>query len=232
MKSILTQSALDALSEKFHILDTVHPELPGPNDRIRNSPTEMDLLAVIHHADPTKVQIGEKQVGEGEVPLLQLTRGRAVPLAAVNEQGNQIKDVQDAVVHVVNKGPKVQKKRRIADGANGFNHAPKKLREDHNTSGYVSVGTGGNSLVVIQELFEQSTLNVEAEAAEAICLHGQIAIVEVVEAAHSSELDSSHDSSANDEDNEITSIVRSFVPPPLIMTAAIATTVIASAISA
>nr|GEV49614.1 transposase (putative), gypsy type [Tanacetum cinerariifolium] len=39
MKSVLTQSALDALSEKFHILDTVHPELPGPNDRIRNSPT-------------------------------------------------------------------------------------------------------------------------------------------------------------------------------------------------
>ncbi|GKB45675.1 hypothetical protein Tco_0896428 [Tanacetum coccineum] len=36
MKSILTQSALDALCEKFHIPD-VHPELPGRNDRIRNS---------------------------------------------------------------------------------------------------------------------------------------------------------------------------------------------------
>ncbi|GJZ33895.1 hypothetical protein Tco_0579331 [Tanacetum coccineum] len=40
MKSILTQSALDALCEKFHIPCTVHPELPGRNDRIRNSPTE------------------------------------------------------------------------------------------------------------------------------------------------------------------------------------------------
>ncbi|GJY35383.1 hypothetical protein Tco_0420761 [Tanacetum coccineum] len=39
MKSVLTQSALDALCEKFHIPDTVHPKLPGPNDRIRNSPT-------------------------------------------------------------------------------------------------------------------------------------------------------------------------------------------------
>ncbi|GJZ99565.1 hypothetical protein Tco_0672116 [Tanacetum coccineum] len=38
MKSVLTQSALDALCEKFHIPDVVHPELPGRNDRIRNSP--------------------------------------------------------------------------------------------------------------------------------------------------------------------------------------------------
>ncbi|GKB04912.1 hypothetical protein Tco_0833107, partial [Tanacetum coccineum] len=39
VKSILTQSALDALCEKFHIPHTVHPELPGRNSRIRNSPT-------------------------------------------------------------------------------------------------------------------------------------------------------------------------------------------------
>nr|GFB11952.1 hypothetical protein [Tanacetum cinerariifolium] len=39
MKSILSQSALDVLCEKFHIPDTVHPELTGHNDRIRNSPT-------------------------------------------------------------------------------------------------------------------------------------------------------------------------------------------------
>ncbi|GKA92632.1 hypothetical protein Tco_0814557 [Tanacetum coccineum] len=38
MKSVLTQSTLDALCERFHIPDVVHPELPGHNDRIRNSP--------------------------------------------------------------------------------------------------------------------------------------------------------------------------------------------------
>ncbi|GKC54986.1 hypothetical protein Tco_1077731 [Tanacetum coccineum] len=43
MKSVLTQSALDALCERFHIPDVVHPELPGRNDRIRNSP--VDILA-------------------------------------------------------------------------------------------------------------------------------------------------------------------------------------------
>ncbi|GKG52370.1 hypothetical protein Tco_0547245, partial [Tanacetum coccineum] len=38
MRSILTQPTLDALCEKFHIPDIVHPELPGRNDRIGNSP--------------------------------------------------------------------------------------------------------------------------------------------------------------------------------------------------
>nr|GEV91263.1 hypothetical protein [Tanacetum cinerariifolium] len=41
MKSILTQSALDALCKKFNIYDIVHSELPGPHDRIRNSPTDI-----------------------------------------------------------------------------------------------------------------------------------------------------------------------------------------------
>nr|GEY30489.1 hypothetical protein [Tanacetum cinerariifolium] len=39
LKFVLTQSALDALCEKFYIPDVVYPELPGPNARIRNSPT-------------------------------------------------------------------------------------------------------------------------------------------------------------------------------------------------
>nr|GEW99202.1 hypothetical protein [Tanacetum cinerariifolium] len=95
MKSVLTQSALDAFCEKLHIPDVVHPELPGRNDRIRKVMlvksvfiAEMDLFAFINHADPTKVQIRERDVAEGEVPLLQLTRGRIVPLAGVDDQGN------------------------------------------------------------------------------------------------------------------------------------------------
>ncbi|GKE64033.1 hypothetical protein Tco_1518194 [Tanacetum coccineum] len=41
MKSVLTQSTLDALCEKFRIPDVVHPELPSRNDRIRNSPADI-----------------------------------------------------------------------------------------------------------------------------------------------------------------------------------------------
>ncbi|GJS41225.1 hypothetical protein Tco_0566268 [Tanacetum coccineum] len=47
MKSVLTQSALDALCERFHIPDVVHLELPGRNDRIRNSPAGFTLIQKI-----------------------------------------------------------------------------------------------------------------------------------------------------------------------------------------
>nr|GFA49565.1 hypothetical protein [Tanacetum cinerariifolium] len=40
MEYVLTQCASDALCEKFHISDTVHPELPGSKDMTRNSPTD------------------------------------------------------------------------------------------------------------------------------------------------------------------------------------------------
>ncbi|GKB26159.1 hypothetical protein Tco_0865560 [Tanacetum coccineum] len=36
---VVVEDLSDALCEKFHIPDTVHPELPGRNNRIRNSPT-------------------------------------------------------------------------------------------------------------------------------------------------------------------------------------------------
>ncbi|GJV91020.1 hypothetical protein Tco_1538833 [Tanacetum coccineum] len=38
LKSTLTQTALDAFCYKYHVLDYVHHELPGPNQSIRNSP--------------------------------------------------------------------------------------------------------------------------------------------------------------------------------------------------
>nr|GFC96877.1 hypothetical protein [Tanacetum cinerariifolium] len=59
------------------------------------------LFAFINHADPTKVWIEEREVREGEVTLLQLTMGRVVPLAGVNNQGNA--NVQGASNDNVNK---------------------------------------------------------------------------------------------------------------------------------
>ncbi|GKA12901.1 hypothetical protein Tco_0692447 [Tanacetum coccineum] len=38
LKSTLTQTALDAFCQKYHIRDSVHPELPGLNQSIRNNP--------------------------------------------------------------------------------------------------------------------------------------------------------------------------------------------------
>ncbi|GKD53447.1 hypothetical protein Tco_1286834 [Tanacetum coccineum] len=324
MKSSLTQSALDALCEKFHISRIVHPELPGRNQRIHNSPTGkigvytrffdfanyriqlshffvdileyfqinlsqlsviaaakvshfeilcrvhgfvptvgnflcdflathpapfqkfpesflclvgisryyelddnvylifladddegMDLFAFINHADPTKVRIGEKKIKEGQVPLLESTRGRVVPLAGVNEQGNQNDNVQDVGAHVVqDDGVNIVVDEEIETAAA---EKPKKLREDHGTFADVGANTGEKSLVAIHELFDQSTLNVETQhPTERFVISS----------------DSSHHSSTNVADDEVTSIIKSPVPPPPIMTASIATTAIAGATSA
>ncbi|GJV27049.1 hypothetical protein Tco_1383497 [Tanacetum coccineum] len=51
------------------------------NERKESCSKELDLFALINHADPTNVRIGEKQIEEGQVPLLESTRGRVVPLA-------------------------------------------------------------------------------------------------------------------------------------------------------
>nr|GEY29129.1 hypothetical protein [Tanacetum cinerariifolium] len=172
-KSILTQYALDALCEKYHIPDTVHLELPGPNARIHNSPTEMDLFAFIYYVDPTKVKIGEREVREGEVSLLELTMGRVVPISSVNDQGNQNEVVEEAedpnekVLLMVRKFL-LKKRRRKSDGASGSNHPLRKLMADHGTSGDVGASTCGKCLAAIQELFEQSTLNAEISVTAAV----------------------------------------------------------------
>ncbi|GKG56394.1 hypothetical protein Tco_0579718, partial [Tanacetum coccineum] len=41
---------------------------------------EMDLFAFIRHSDPTKVRVGERNLAEREVKLLEMTEGRTVPL--------------------------------------------------------------------------------------------------------------------------------------------------------
>ncbi|GJV33087.1 hypothetical protein Tco_1393487 [Tanacetum coccineum] len=73
----------------FEFDDYVYPVFLIDDDE------EMDLFAFINHADPTKVRVGEKQIEEGQTPLLESTRGRLVPLASVDDQGDQNDDVQD-----------------------------------------------------------------------------------------------------------------------------------------
>nr|GEV91414.1 hypothetical protein [Tanacetum cinerariifolium] len=75
--------------------------LPFKESQRDGSRPEMYLFAFINHADPTKLRIGEKQIREGQVSLLESTRGRVVSLAGVNKQGNQNDNVQDVAAHVV-----------------------------------------------------------------------------------------------------------------------------------
>ncbi|GKC99693.1 hypothetical protein Tco_1169968 [Tanacetum coccineum] len=365
MKSILTQSALDVLCEKFHIPDTVHPELPGRNDRIHNSPTikslsviavtkvdasifplvfpwhtnktlrkdphptpiefnadlceylannpapfrkfsepflclsryydldencystfwtdddeggcalfaffdllscdsiclfslyaKMDLFAFINHVDPTKVRIEERM---GVVPDVGNQNKDAQDAKNNIIQGNAAEDqeipidtgvirIDDIVSATVAEKPKVQKRRRKADSASGSNHPPKKLKEDHGTFDDVGASTGGKSLAAIQELFEQSTLNVEVGVTAVATVpfvtssvtptpeRGDdrptdfVSVGNLLTQRPSKRFvissDSSHDSSTNATDDEVTSIVRSFVSSPPLMIATTATKVV------
>ncbi|GKB96073.1 hypothetical protein Tco_0982210 [Tanacetum coccineum] len=160
--------------QEYHIPDAVHPELPTPNQSIHDSPVEMDLFAFIRHADPTKVWIGERQIEEGQVPLLESIEGRVIPLAGRNEQGGQDDNVEVVWPHDLNeegdddvqaaatdKPKETRKKKKVAGGASGSNLPPKKLREDHGASGDAGASTAGKSLVALQGLLEHSTLAVE-----------------------------------------------------------------------
>ncbi|GJY07478.1 hypothetical protein Tco_0374532 [Tanacetum coccineum] len=406
IKSVLTPSALDALCERFHISDVVHPELPGRNDRILNSPAgkigvysrffnfsnyrvplsqflvdvldyfqinlsqlsviatakvshfeilcrvhgfvptvdsavfplniplhhskslrtdphptpaefnvdvcnfladnlasfrklpepflcfigisryydleencyptfwddedqEMDLFAFIRHADPMKVKIGEREAREGEVPLLELTKKRVVPLVVVNVQGNQESVIQEKNADAVNEddvdaaaaghsgeGGHVIRPRNLEKGKLSMVLVvlaipPKKLREDHGAFGNIGASIGGKSLAAIQELFEQSTLNVDVGVTTAATIPFVTSSVTSTPECEGGDYmdfvtgpnmrtqklakrfvissDSAHDSNANAADDEVTSVVRSSVLDPAVLTTAVATTVVVDA---
>nr|GEX51716.1 hypothetical protein [Tanacetum cinerariifolium] len=187
---------LDALCKKFHIHDVVHPELSGRNDRICNTHAEMDLFAFINHADLTKVRIRERVVAKGE----------GASNDDVNKEGNY-------AAKWIRLSRRVRKKRKAADGASGSGLPPKKLREYYGTSG-IGTSTGGKFVAAIQSLLEGGTLAVEVG----------------VTTSHPAKRfvissDSAHDFNANAADDEVTSIVRSFVPPPPVLTVDVATTI-------
>nr|GEX56727.1 hypothetical protein [Tanacetum cinerariifolium] len=192
IESILTQSGLDALCEKFHIPPTVHPELPGHNSRIRN---KIDLFAFINHADPTKVRIREREGAGNDI---------------VNEEGGEaaVADQTEQSDH------KVRKMRKADDGANGFVLPPKNLKEDHGASGDVGASTVGISLAALQGLLDSITLAVEPALERFVVLSN-----------------SSHHSSTNAADDEVTSVARSSIPPLYVLTAVVSTTIIADATS-
>ncbi|GJR84405.1 hypothetical protein Tco_0155190 [Tanacetum coccineum] len=196
------------------------------------------FFAFIHHTDRTKVRIGEREnevvsdVGNQNDDAHDAENN----LIEGNLAGNQEIPVDAGVIRIdyvilatVVEKPKVQKKRRRAKGASGSNHPPKKLREDHDTFGDVGANTGGKSLTKIQELFEQSTLNVEVGITVA-------AIVPFVTSSVTPTPEREDGWHADSITGPICkhSLQRrglSYTPHPPVLTAAVATTVIADATS-
>ncbi|GJX32788.1 hypothetical protein Tco_0242643 [Tanacetum coccineum] len=250
---------LIGISRYYELDDNVYPVFLVDDDE------EMDLFSFINHVDPTKVQIGEREVREGKVSLLDSTRGRVDPLAGVNEQGSQNDGVEDAgninddvqdarnndeVSATVAKKPKgSKKKRKVAGWASGSSLPPKTLRADHGTFG-ASASTGGKSIAALQGLLERITLPVEVGVTAVATLSFITSSVSLtseregggrtdsvtgpnLRTQHPSERfvvlsDSPCHSSSNIVDVEVSSVVRSLVSDPPIMTMTIATMVVAN----
>ncbi|GJY16319.1 hypothetical protein Tco_0386741 [Tanacetum coccineum] len=152
MKSILTQSALDALCEKFHIPNTVHPELPGRNHRICDSPAGVVLFhAVVND------QRGANVHGVVNEEVTADVQEQPVDVGIV-----RIEDEVSATV--AEKARESRKKRKATEGASGYSLPPKKLRADHGNSD-VGASTSGKYVVALQGLLERSTLPVEVGVA-------------------------------------------------------------------
>ncbi|GJV34732.1 hypothetical protein Tco_1395132 [Tanacetum coccineum] len=234
MRSVLTQSALDSLCEKYYIPDVVHPELLGPNSRIRNSPTG-------------KIGVYRRffDFANYRIPL---SRFLVDILEYFRINLSQLSIIAAAKAIVANK-PKVQKRRRKAGDASGSNHPPKKLMTDHGTFGDVGASTGGKSLAAIQELFKQSTLNVEVGVSAAATIPFMTSsVTPTPKREDGSRIDyvtgtnlrtqlvgvrfvvlfySSHHSGTHAAGDEVIFVVRSSVPDPAVLTTTIATTVVA-----
>nr|GEX26221.1 hypothetical protein [Tanacetum cinerariifolium] len=133
----------------------------------------MDLFAFIHHSNPTKVRIGERELAEREVGLLKMTKGRTVPLSPPatmtpedsGDSGDKLFDDADQE-HVVKKSDDVleetiakdaskfvaekarkKRKRKVVGDASGSTYPPKELRDDHQS---LLPNTGRKSLVTLR----------------------------------------------------------------------------------
>nr|GEW99051.1 hypothetical protein [Tanacetum cinerariifolium] len=252
LKSMLTHPALDALCENYHIPDVVHPQLPGSHDKIRNSPTEMDLLAFIRHADPKSQGCWNDNVNKGVNDVAkagQAKRGNRI----VDIRGIEIVANEEIQAIVADQPKKIKKKRKVTDGAGGSGYPSKKLREDHGTSGDAGASVAGKSLVALQGLLKRSTLAAEVGVTAAATVPfvtsfvtptpeheggggEDYAIGPIIRTQPALErfvvlTDSSYYFGTNAADDELTSIVRSSKPPPPVLNMAVTTTVVPGATS-
>ncbi|GJV10737.1 hypothetical protein Tco_1352278 [Tanacetum coccineum] len=256
--SILTQSALDALCERFHIPDVVHPELTGRNDRILNSPagkigvysrifdfanyrvplsqflvdvldyfqinlsqltviaaakvSHFEILCRVHGFVPTvemdlfafirQADLIKVKIGEREA-----REGEEENVDAVNED-----DVDAAAAGQSEEGNHV-----IRLGGIDIVADDEKLKEDHSASGNIRASNGGKSLAAIQ--YGDYTDSATGPNMRTQKLAQRFVISS----------DSTHDSNANAADDEVTSIVRSSILDPAILTMAVATTTVVNA---
>ncbi|GKB01142.1 hypothetical protein Tco_0829186 [Tanacetum coccineum] len=207
---------------------------------------EMDLFAFIQHADSTKGacdDIVNQGNDDGTTADYAEQSGPVVQI-----EGIDIKVDAETQALVADK-PKKVRKRKTTDGASGFGLPPMRLREDHGTFGDASASTDGKSLAALQYLLDKSTLaagiSVPAAATVPFVTFSVTPTPEHECGGHADSVstanlqtkrpaerfiissDTPHDSSPNAADDEVSSVVKSIVPDPAVLTTTIATTVVA-----
>nr|GFA93931.1 hypothetical protein [Tanacetum cinerariifolium] len=140
---------LVGLSRHYTLDEETYPRFSYKNDE------DMDLFALIHTHDPTKVKVVEQERVEEEPLLLQTTVGRTVPLLLVAPDRAD-SELETSIEKLFDEGgsdvtplqPTRQRKRKtmVAD-TGGSSHPPKKLREDHGTPSGPSITGKSRSAV-------------------------------------------------------------------------------------
>ncbi|GKD03218.1 hypothetical protein Tco_1178192 [Tanacetum coccineum] len=175
----------------------------------------------------------EAKIEEGQLPLLEFTRDRVVSLAG--DEGVNIVADEGVEATAADKPKRTRKKRKTASGASSSVLPLKRLREEHDTSGDAGASTARKSLAVLQDLLDSSTLATEVGVTAAVTVPFVTSSMTPTperergcrtvsifgpnfQTRHPAErfvisLDSSHHSSTNAADDEVTSIVRDFASP-------------------
>nr|GEV14478.1 transposase (putative), gypsy type [Tanacetum cinerariifolium] len=206
---------LVGISRYYDLDDNVYPTfLPDAGE-------EMDLFAFIHHANPTKVWIGERQIEEGQVPLLESTRGRVIPLAGEGEQGYQHVNVEDVEPRDLNEGGGDAE---VGDQTEESGHVAQD-EEDLLDRSTLAVELGVTAASILPFATSSVTPTPEREGGgntHSIC--GSNMRTQRPSERFVISSDSSHHCSTNVADAEVSSLVSSLAPPPPVMTAAATTT--------
>ncbi|GJU41131.1 hypothetical protein Tco_1194088 [Tanacetum coccineum] len=209
----------------------------------------MDLFTFIHHADLTKVKISEKQIEEGQTPLLESTKGRMVshmPKKKTSEESlsesiNKLFDEDDTAdqedrsegddhathtEHVVQEAQdvaaeQIRATRKKKKGSGGASGSTLPPKKLRADYGTSDASTGGKS--VVADLLERSTLAAEVGVTAAATVPFVTSFV--------ISSDSSDHSGTNVVDVKVDSIIRSLAPPSPIMTTTVTTTDVVGALS-
>nr|GEX24789.1 putative transposase (putative), gypsy type [Tanacetum cinerariifolium] len=165
IRCVLTQKALDALCDKFHIPREVHLILPNQNDTMHERPSgKIGLYTRFFDYANFRLPLFTFLVDVLRHTAKHVTRDPDPAAADFNAQDYTTLDANIVVEDAAPVQARRQRKRKsVVVDAGGVFHHPKKLRKDHGTPSGASVG--GKSQSMLQRLLAGAVLNAEVRVA-------------------------------------------------------------------